>query len=47
MLGQYWNGSETDRICFTVCRRQYLVVVIVHPGWSCRVLFQPSFEAND
>lgn len=39
MLGQYWNGSKTDRICFTACRRQYLAVEIVHQGGLAECYF--------
>lgn len=39
MLAQYWNGSETDRICFTVCSRQYLAVVIAHQSGLAECYF--------
>lgn len=38
------NGSETDRICFTVCRRQCMALVIVHQSGLAECCFNQALR---
>lgn len=43
-VGTVLEWLKTDRICFTVCRRQYLAVVIVHQGGLAECYFNRALR---